>query len=438
MDDRKITAEDKISQICEQVIINPNENLKELEPLINMENELSDMAVAKVFSNICPLYKIRLGSQKVKHKNTEFISNDFDASLLKLYEIFLKKVLKKKDEYTYHIAAYLLDELDHFNYSDRLVSKVLLGTQVSNVRNICIYAITERIKNDNDGKILVYILDQSIDYNFNESILDAILKSQYLNSIVVNHKSMQNNKSSIQKSTENEFRKNKFFEKKQLKGITKKIEKKRYLKELSVKKTEIEELTQENLKTCNKAINSLQRLYFTLLKEKNIRCIQLICTGIQKFFILIKPEFHEGLLFLLSDNIKNDYTNIKYIENNIELINTIFIVFKDNGIDFENLVMKIVPIFDFKFAQLIPKDYFETKILETLEMIFLKNKMQKELVLTVAKKLILLRIMRYLPNVDKFIKKIEIVYNLNYREKYATNNSGVKTIYEYFLYKKTV
>ncbi|EED44679.1 hypothetical protein EBI_24868 [Enterocytozoon bieneusi H348] len=437
MDDTKIITKNEISRICEQIIINPNENLKELKPLIDIGNELADMAVAKVFSNICPLYKIRLGSQKIKHKSTEFTYNDFDITLLKLYETFLKKILRKKNEYTYHIAAYLLDELDHFNYSDRLVSKVLLGTQVDNVRNICIYVITERIKNDNNGKILVYILDQSIDYNFNENILDALLKSQYLNSIINNYKNIHNSKN-IQNNLENEFRKNKFFAKKQLKGINKKIEKERYLKELNIKKDEIEELTHENIKIRNKAINSLQRLYFTLLKEKNVRYIQLICTGIQKFFSLIRQEFHEGLLFLLSDNIKDNYTNIKYIENNIELINTIFIVFKDSGIDFENLVMKIVPILDFKFAKSLSKDYFETKVMEILETIFLKNKMQKELVLIVAKKLILLRTMRYLTNVDKFIKKIEIVYNLNYREKYATNNNRVKTIYEYFLYKKTV
>lgn len=408
-----------ISKMCEQVMNSPENNINSLKRVITSNDENSQLCFAKVFASICPMYKIRTG--KVKHKNIDDDVEDFDLEVLELYNTFLKKFLKQDTAHSFKIAAYLLNELDHFNFVDRLVAKVILGLNREETRIICLNTLKERILNDQNGEVVALILDQALDYTVCGEICHALLKSPYLGKCVeIKHNLVNKYNPSAQIKKKEKRVKTK---RKQLRGKDKKAEKERYLKEKETKKIEAEEMGELDNKTYTKVANGLQRLYFTSLKEKQF--ISTVCKGLRQYQTLIRQEFHEGLLFLLQENMNINTTSIN------EVVTTILSMFNKSGIDFT----KVLKLYNGVFGNDMPRDFY-VEAAGVLKSAYIDTRQNKTIVLECIQAVMRFRAFRFLPCFDEFLREMEIKYDLNYREKFV--NGDTNTLYEYFILKKTL
>ena len=406
--------ENKNISTFEMIINDPYTNIESLKSFLTSKDEETSLSVAKIFANIVPLYKIKTNNNKVKQKiGHQSTVSDYDKKLLEFYTVFLKNVLNNKnDDFTYKIAAYLLDELDHFNFNDRLVSKVLEGCKNNNI--ICQNVITKRIENDTNGEILFFILDKSLDMGFNKIITEALLKSRFLNKCVEIRIAKENKYAKEEKKKVKERRN--LFDNRNLKGREKKREKERYKKQKEVKAEIDEEMEGVDHKVYVKCVNALQRFYFTILKNKEVNCVGATCSGLRKYFKIIRKEFHEGIMFMLYDNVNLEHTN-----NTLNIIRTVFIIFKDAGIDFNKLIDVLYEIIDV---------YMENKrFKELLDDVLLKNTQSYSIALKFYKKLLVIRILHYSTWVDEIIHRISIKYDINYKDE---------MIFEYIPYHKLI
>ncbi|ORD93403.1 NOC3L [Enterospora canceri] len=421
----------QVSVLCERVIRNPESNLNALDKL-DYSDELNGLAVAKVFASICPLYKIRIGSDKIKHKNADNAVEQFDRQLLSSYNAFLIKTLKSKEAFSYKIASYLLEELDHFNFNDRLVMKVLLGLRVESVRKICIGVLCSRIEEDNNGETIWLILDHALDYGIDYEVLNALLKSKYLAKCVqIKHEKETKYEKKVY--TKEKTKKDPFYNKKKLRGISKKEEKTRCKKEKETKAEEGEVLDGIDNKIYVRTRNALQRIYFTILKEKKTKCIEAVCKGLCKYFTLVNREFYEGLLYLFTENLVTRCESRRDVINNIEIVKTIYEVFKSQGIDFGKISEYFLNMLEIDTQMHVTVEQFDNEFVGVLRLIFLENRQQNGVVLKMLKKLVGLSICRYLPVVTGFIKEVEIKYDIDIKEHYK--QTDCETNFAYFLMK---
>lgn len=418
-------------EICNSVICEPEKHVGKLKKLLNSKDQTVCLTVANVFVSICPLYKIKTHSNKVKHKNDQNVVTEHDKTILDFYTIFLKNVLNNKDaEFTYNIAAYLLEELDHFNFNDRLVNKVIEGTKNEKTKNVCINILKNKIQNDVDGEVLFYIMDRCLDTNFSYLLVEYLLESNFLQTCVKKRIEKENKyEKQVKDTTEKkEYKKDKaFYKRDKLVGSKdKKEEKQRYLKEKKVKQKQDEELEEIDYTTYVKCINALQRLYFTLLKEKNNLCIISVCKGIGKYFRIIRQEFHEGLMFLLYENIIRKQGAFMFLVNT-EIIKTVFVMFKDAGIEFSKLIDIFYEMLDCSCLYELSAETTEQNFDDLLRIVFINVKQQQSLALKFMRRLLQLHIMYRLPVFSKYVQLLSVKYDIEFADQ---------GIFEYFLYKK--
>ncbi|KAL6121581.1 hypothetical protein NUSPORA_01483 [Nucleospora cyclopteri] len=437
------------AETCINVINDPENKIEELKELIKMaEEDKTILSIAKTFSSICPLYKIRVHKEKIKHKNADNEISKYDKLLVEIYGDFLKKILPKTDKNSFLTAVYLLENLDHFNFNDRLVAKVVLGTKKEETRDFCIEALVSRIKEDSCGEILHLILDKCLDFDFSYKCVEALLDSNYLEiclSIRIEKEEKYEKKQKLE-FKKDPLKKDNFFNKnRKLRGKDKKTEKKRLQLQNEVRKTENEELGEIDNKTYVKTVKSLQRLYFTVLKQQKKNCLISTIKGVEKYFRIIQKEFHEGLMTLLLDNLVSVENKNYCFEVNIQIIKTIHSIFSGSGIDFNKPVSIFYQMIGLMKLTNIHAELLENGIKNTIELLFIKNKQQPEIATAFVQRLMQLKMMKYVPIIDKAIKDIEVKYNLDFKEKFQKRNCDFnpdkleisnRTTYEYFLYKK--
>ncbi|ELA41857.1 uncharacterized protein VICG_01041 [Vittaforma corneae ATCC 50505] len=439
----------RIAEICTKIINEPEKNINEVSILLqaNKDKGVLFLSLTKVFKNIAPLYRIRLHSNKVKHKNENLSITEFDRTLFKQYNLFVKEICNSDSAESYKSAAELLKSLDHFNFSDRIVAKVLLGTTRSHsVAMHCTEALVDRIKNDQVGDTISIIVDRCLDYRFSHYIVKAMLESQYLQKCVEIRieKECYYEKESIEKRKKEKLEKpgKGFFSKKFLVDKKeRKDEKQRLQLQKETKMQEKYELNSINEKTYIKTVNAMQRLYFTILKDQDKVHFEDTFIGVRKYIRIIRKEFHEGLYTLLLDAIK-----IADVGAALEGILTIFEIYKDCGYDFKRVINVL-------FQMAYPFNYSLTaelvqKFCSCVRHMFLDIVQSKMRAIVFTQRLMHCRIIKYVPELDRLIKDLEVKYNLEFTDfdmRYQTledlNASDVdritiKPFYEYFLFKK--
>ena len=301
-----------LSVECTSILNDPESNIKKVSEILKIQTQkgLVYLSLVKVFKNVVPLYKIRTHSNKVKHRNQEHSVTDFDKVLLAQYNVFVKEICSSDLIESFKAAAELVKCLDHFNFADILISKVLIGTTKQNsVGKYCIEVLVDRVKNDPLGETVFMILNQCLDYKFSSHIVEAILESKYLEKCVQIRidKETFYDKEKIRerKEAKKEVAGRGFFKKKFLIGKTDKKEEKKRLQQMKqVRMQEETELSAINEKNYIRTVNALQRLYFTVLKTHNQPCFLNTFKGVRKYIRIIRKEFHEGLYTLLIDAIK--------------------------------------------------------------------------------------------------------------------------------------
>lgn len=441
----------QLAEICTRIINEPEKNIDEISGLFHtIKNKgLLHLSLTRVFKSIAPLYRIRLHSDKVKHKNESLSITVFDRKLFKYYNAFVKEICISGSIDSYKSAAELLRILDHFNFADRLVSKVLLGTTKSHaIAKCCIEVLVEKIKNDSNGDVIFLIIDNCLDYRFSHVVVDAMLESQYLEKCVNIRleKEQFYEKESIERRKRDKSEKSGkgFFAKRFLIGKKeRKAEKSRLQLQKEVRQQEKMELDPINEKNYIKTVNAMQRLYFTILKDQNKESFGSTFIGIRKYSKLIRKEFYEGMYTLLLNAIR-----AADAASALEGILTVLEIYKDYGYDFKRII-------DVLFQLVMPFEYsFECELVCNLcvciRRLFLDISQSKLRVIALVQRLMHCRITRFIPELDRLIKDLEIGYNLEFTDLDAKNAelgdlNGIdidrityKPCYEYFLFKKVV
>lgn len=441
----------QIAEICTRIINEPEKNINDVSQLLaTKENKgLVYLSLTKVFKNITPLYRIRLHSNKIKHKNESLKVSEYDKKLFKQYNMFVKDICSSDIVESYKAAAELLKTLDHFNFSDRIISKVLMGTTKSHsVALFCVEALIDRIINDQIGDTVFIIIDRCLDYRFSEEIIKAMINSQYLQKCVeirINKETYyEKEKIEERKKDKNEKSGKGFFAKKFLIDKNeKKDEKKRLKLQNDVRKQEKEELDQLNDKNYIRTVNAMQRLYFTILKSQNKELFEYTFIGIRKYIRIIRKEFHEGLYTFLLDSIKIADTN-----SALEGVLTIFEIYNSCGYDFKrvvNVLFQIISPFNISLTyELIDKLCVCTRNM------FLNIVQPKIRAIAYVQRLMHCRIVRFINKFDQLIKDLEVKYNLEFDDfdikRVDLKDIGtddidkitVKPFYEYYLFKKVI
>lgn len=437
-----------LSVECTSILNDPESNIRKVSEILKTSEQkgLVYLSLVKVFKNIVPLYKIRIHSNKIKHRNQELTVSDYDRILLEQYNAFVREICRSDIIESFKAAAELVRCLDHFNFADRLISKVLIGTTKQNsVGRFCIEVLVDRVKNDPLGETVFMILNQCLDYKFSNHVVEAMLESKYLEKCVQIRidKETFYDKEKIRerKEAKKEVAGKGFFKKKFLVDKKDRKEEKKRLQQMKqVRLQEETELGSINEKNYVRTVNALQRLYFTILKTHNQPCFLNTFIGIRKYIRIIRKEFHEGLYTLLIDGIR-----ISDISASLEGMLTVHEIYKSSGYDFkrilDSLFLLMIP-FNFQFEY----SHFEM-LAKVLKLYLIETVQPKNRVFAFVQRLILNRCIRFVPILEILIKNLEVKYNLDlndhdYKNKNVNNLDAddvdkvvPKPLYEYYLFK---
>jgi len=440
---------EEIADKCLQIINAPEHNIKNVTRLLASEADrgIVLLSLAKVFKNITPLYKIRLGTEKIKHKNSERSASEYDKNLVAEYNAFIREICKSQLPESFVCACELLKSLDHFNFNDKLVSKVLVGTTLEpGIRNACIATLIDRILNNSNGECVFMIINNCLDYKFAHQIIESLLECKYLGKCVEIRlsKELKYDEEYIrQKKEEKRGGKLKgFFKKKEIHDKKlQKEEKRRQQLQKEIKAQEDQAMEPLEERNYIKTTNALQRLYFTILKEKMEECYLGVFAGLRKYIRIIRREFHEGLYTLVNDAIDGGRP-----ADRLEGISTLLFIYKDQGFDFQKAINCLFGLVDPLNHDLGIECVQKTA--DVIGMLFIENRQSNERAHAMMQRLVLARCMRYVPAYDRVIRLLEQKYDIDvgdasFRNKKVPENNyknidqvPLKPFYEHLPYMK--
>ena len=442
------TAND-IATRCVTIINHPERNVGDIGMLLKKykSEEVIFPSLAKVFRNIAPLYRIRVHSEKVKHRSGDLDISTFDTQLVNHYNNYIKELCALKSSMSYVCACDLLSTLDHFNFADRLVAKVLTGSNMnSELGDKCVDTLVDRIKNDATGETVFMIMNQCLDYRHSERVVEALLESKYLEKCVatrIDKEEKYNREYQERKKAELRPKlKRGFFGKTPIFGKpAKELEKQRRIQELSAKKAEDESAAPLDDKNYVRTANALQRLYFTILKEKMAPCYSSVFIGVRKYIKLIRQEFREGLYVLLADAIVE-----AGLDAAIEGVDTVIFAYGSTGLDFKRIIDRIYGLLDPFNADFNEQNM--ARLGELLKSMFVTIKQPVHRAVAFSQRLMRFAVVRRMPCIAGIVRMLEVTYDLDFTDAESKNKRlhemqteevdkvANKPFYEYFLFKR--
>lgn len=459
----------EIGQQCTEIINRPEEKLDQLGNLLPLLESAADgsadtilLAVAKVFKNVAPLYRIRAHSDKVKHRNGELPTSPFDTRLLHHYNAYMRHLCASTTPTSYKAACVLLSSLDHFNFSDRLISKVLLGSNHNSpaVSGLCCDTLVDRVKEDSTGETVFMIVNQCLDYRHSHRIVGALLESDYLGKCLTTRiereeKYDKKDKKALAREKESIARKGYFARAKVYDQKARKDEKQLVLQRRRTQQSEEDSLKPIDDKNYVRTVNALQRLYFTILKGKLTDCFSATFRGLRKYSRLIRKEFREGLLVLLNESLASEpaatdeHTADAHdaVRGHLECVKTIVHFYLEAGVDMKKPINTL-----YRWAHLFMAAEHCEDFCGIVKQLFIDEKQTGARALALAQRLMQCSCMRYQPRVIGLIRMIEARYDLDYSDgetrggtRASPDASGDdidrvehRPLYEYFLYKRMV
>ncbi|KAI5179459.1 nucleolar complex protein 3, partial [Pancytospora epiphaga] len=407
----------ELADTCLQIIQDPAPNISKIGSLLKTTKDRNTLmlSLVKVFKHIVPLYKIRVHSGKVKHRNGELTVTPFDKELVGYYNEYIKELCSADSSDSFRSASELLKSLDHFNFADRVVSKVLLGTRLNSViGTMCVDALVDRIKYDEVGETIFMIINQCLDYKHSHVIVEALLESKYLEKCVVirtDKEEKYNKKYNEEKRRENKVKKKEGIFKKApiYSKSARKEEKKRLAIQSAVKREEESGLAGIDDKNYVKTVNALQRLYFTILKEKVNLCYRSVFIGIRKYIKLIRMEFREGLSVLLHDSIADASPSDK-----LEGVVAVTSIYANGGVDLKRIINTVFVMLHPLGSELSLVDYGCIKAV--IKQLFIETRQSGARVNALIQRLMQVRLVRYVKECDEIIKMLETVYDVDFND----------------------
>lgn len=445
------TFYEELAETCTGIINSPEERVGDISRLLRKGRgkELVHLSLAKVFKSIVPLYRVRIHSEKVKHRDGELSVSQYDKDLVAQYNAYVREICAAGTPESFRCACELLRTLDHFNFADRIVAKVLIGTnQGGSLGALCTEAIVDRVKNDASGETVFMIINQCLDYRCSHCVVDALPESKYLHTCVgirVDKEELYNKERIAQRAREKKAQRARgFFARAPVySGREKKENKQRAIQQNAARQKESESAAPLDDKKYVRTSNALQRLYFTILKENISDCLRGTFIGVRAFIKLIRLEFREGLYVLLNDAVKGSA-----LPAQLEGVRTILAAYGASGLDFKRIA-------DVVFTALCPlntaatvADYDALKAI--IKQLFIDVRQPPARVTALAQRLLQARCMRYTQQHVEMVKMLEVAYDIDFsdadmktRRMYDPSITDIdkiepKPFYEYFLFKKMI
>ncbi|KAI4293076.1 nucleolar complex protein 3, partial [Pancytospora philotis] len=414
---------------------------------VREHSDVVHLALAKVFKNIVPLYRVRVHSEKVKHRNGELAVSAFDRELVGAYNAYIKELCASSSADSFRCAAELLRALDHFNFADRVVAKVLVGTNLDGPAGVaCADALVDRIRHDALGDTVFMILNQCLDHRYSHRVVDALLESAYLRRCVeirIDKEEKYNRERNERRRAERRVRKQKgFFGKAPTYGKqAQKGEKARLVLQSAAKREEDEQLGRIDDKNYVRTVNALQRLYFTVLRDGHRACFRGTFAGVRAFIKLIRLEFREGLYVLLHEALRQADAAA-----GLECVATVLAVYGDSGLDLKRVLDHVYALLH-PFGSALDADA-AAALVPAVRQLFVDTRQPLQRVHAMVQRLCLARAVRRMPALSEMIRMLEVAYDIDFsdceRAAKRTNCSAeedidkaeIRPLYEYHLLKR--
>lgn len=328
-----------LARTCTDVMNDPHKNIQNIFQYINKKDDITILALYKVFNNIIPLYKIKIKEDKIQHKK-EFIKlQTFEKNLYHYYKLYIKTINKTDTIVSFKIAVELLS-FDHFNFTDVIIEKVFVGCNKHEVSNICVEAICKKLESDTIGEVTFKILLCLLEFKWCSKVYKGITNVNIINRLsaedIKPKKEEKKEREIIDANELKKFKKNK--KRNDKRNIRSKADKKtdkemaKIKKDLKIKNDKENE--KETLKMLAKTVDNLMRIYFIILDEKKCDLYEFCYQGLVKYKRFIAFEFREGLYIYLSENAMQG----KY-DTRLKCMQTILSIYGEEIFEFKSLFL---------------------------------------------------------------------------------------------------
>ncbi|KMV65514.1 pre-ribosome nuclear export protein [Encephalitozoon cuniculi EcunIII-L] len=438
----------RIASICTKIIENPEKNLGMMEEVFSMITSTAEgkakgviyLSLLKVFKAIIPLYKVRSLKDMVKDKRDSLHLKDYDKSLLRWYTSYIKTMVDDVSDESYISLCEVLQHFDHFNCTDKVVSGVLRGSLgTRSVSMLCCDTIKSKLEGDCTGELVATVLDQMLDFEYNPLVLEYLLDIPFVDNSLRSdeekaRKYWEANKPVSRREKKSIFHRKQVFSKK-----LRKIEKERLRIQSETRDEEDIEERIEEMKNCKKIYDAIQRLYFMVLKGDRYDCYKYVFMGLVKYRKIIRPEFREGLYFLLNNNLAKISSDAR-----IQGILCILTLYGEEGYDFGGLV-------DLVYSMVHPMNTEPVdngELIKIVRLLFIKIRQPVHRAHVTLKRLILYCCSRSTSEFKGLINDISAYYDIEFSDcanpkcrEFDQDAANVDSIpsnpfFEYFLYKQ--
>lgn len=418
----------QISEICKEVIINPNK-IKQLGKLIHIINNDSTimLSLLKVFLHTAPLYKIKIINDNVKHKQEYLKLEKQDKEYLEVFGKFINKIIKGNDYVHYKCTTQILEHLSHFNYIEKIIIHVLEGTRNNNkvIENLCLNAISYALTEDYEGFLISKIIQQMNVFGFGIKSLELLLNIPFIEMFIEEDKY----KTKLKFIKEERLKRYKNIKDKETLKLNNKrklnIETSRSAKkeDKKSKKKIIKSINEDGKITFEQKernfqqiINALHRIYLFILRDKMSPFYLNTFKGLLKYKTHLKKELFDGINILLK-NLINE--KMGYTEKML-LFKLILVLNETKCFDLEQVIKGFLICFN-KSIKKIKRDKdnkygIYSIICSIIDTFFIKNKQNIFRINKVLKNLMLSATLSFLPEFANRVYKLIDIYDIDLNE----------------------
>lgn len=325
---------------CQNIINDPHTHIPTIQPFLKNRDDITLLALYKVFSNIVPLYKIKIKEDKIQHKKEYIKLQTFEQNLYHYYRAYVKLINNLDTVTSYKIAVSLL-QLDHFNFTDVIIEKVFRGCNKEEVKDICVNALNHKLANDNVGEVTFKIILCMLEFKWSDEVYKGIVNVNIINKLTIDDIKPVKEEKQKEVILANEKKKEKNNRKNKYKGNSRsKADKKsdkemaKIERELKIKKEK--ETEKETKKMLAKIVDNLMRIFFIILDEKKTDLYEYCYLGLINYKRFIAFEFKEGLYMYLGINVLEGKHNVR-----LTCIRAILSIYGNESFEFKPLLLSL-------------------------------------------------------------------------------------------------
>lgn len=360
---------ENLASTCESVINDPHNCITSIQPFLKHKDDITMLALYKVFSNIIPLYKIKIKEDKVQHKKEYIKLHTFEQNLYHFYKTYIKTINTIETITSYRIGVNLL-ALDHFNFTDVIIEKVFRGCNKKETQQLCVNAIVNKLMEDTVGEVTFKIILLMLEFRWCDAVYEGIGNINVINKLTAEDikpaKEEKKEKEVLDANGKKILRNKKKMERGKIRSKADKKTDKEMAKierELKMKKEkEVEEATKKMLA---KIVDNTMRIYFIILDEKKTSLYGYCYKGLANYKRFIAFEFREGLYMYLNENVLQSEHDTR-----LKCIEAILSIFGNENFEFKSTLLGLFELltplkYDFSDEQISTlTEYLRTMLIE--------------------------------------------------------------------------